>query len=114
MNKYLLKFMLKLLVFVSPWLWLRNEKTDKDFDKWLYEAIISEKEIVLDTSSLDYKNLPFYAKVDGIRVWIKNSSYADATYKSDYWDHYASRATSLLFRMKYKKLIDEYKRFKKP
>lgn len=98
-----LKLKLQLQVLFNPKLWFRLEKTNKEFDKWLWDKMeegvsnIEAYYFCADTS----RPAEYTVNYAGKEIWVSNAPYADIGIRDDY-ERIASRATALRFRNMYK------------
>jgi hypothetical protein len=82
-------------IFVTPSVWIRTEKKHAAFDRWLWEALVSQ------TLTIDDE---YTAGVAGVNVWIANAPYANGKqYRNDRFS--CGRATALLLKDKVDALL---------
>lgn len=85
----------KLKALINPKHWLRNYKTHKAWDEWLWGSLQNHEIKVLDK---------YYAEINGKKVWICNYPYASGQYDgSNYYS--CSRATNILLFEKIQKKL---------
>lgn len=107
MNLKKLKF--KLQVLINPRLWLRLERTNKSFDKLLWDWMEEGYEINPYYHG-GYKGLPpakHAVEFAGKQIWVSNAPYCDGSLYFGEWNSmiYSSRATALRFRRMYKEYM---------
>lgn len=102
-------------IVLSPSLWFRNDPVDQEFDHWLNDALDRGEPIRLNV--LPLSDVVYSAQIAGLKVWIRNAPYADATAKTGQWGQVKSspsRRTALRFRRAVAPLLREYYRFQPP
>lgn len=90
------KIKLGIEVLISPSLWLRIQKTNPHFDAWLWDALERGALIEIATKHT--------CMIEGVRIWIANAPYADAS-SGEYEEYGASRITALRLRKKLAPMI---------
>jgi hypothetical protein len=98
-------------ILLRPSLWLRNHSVDADFDEWLSEKMDLGEPITLCINAMD--RTVYEVEIAGLRVWVENAPYADASIKQQL-KHSASRRTALRLRRALAPLIRERCRFRPP
>jgi hypothetical protein len=70
-----LYYRLLLEVILKPSLWLRNERTSPEFDKWLWNSM---EEDILVPIKIDAYTCRYGPEI----IWIENRNYADVCVKN--------------------------------
>lgn len=95
-----LKYQLKVLV--RPWLWLRLEKYNKTFDKWLWSQMNNSNNNIEPYICKVFGTSRFVVWFAGEQIWIDNPTIFDVSLAREADAEFsASRATALRFREKY-------------
>lgn len=98
-------------ILVRPSLWMRNYPVDKDFDRWLSDAMDRGEPFRLCT--LPPTETIYEIEMAGLQIWIMNSPYADATTPGQI-KHSASRRTALRLRRATEPVLRARSKFQPP
>ena len=106
MNFTKLKYQLQVLI--NPRLWLRLERTNKTFDKWLWDRMEEGTHKIEPHYYSKHRIFPpsiNTVEYAGKEIWTANAPYSDASFGNEGKGLYASRATALRFRRMYQEYL---------